>query len=30
VLGDRYDGQYANGRQEPEKSLWQHAFYFHH
>jgi hypothetical protein len=30
VLGDDgYEKQYANGREEPEQSLWQHVFYHH-
>ncbi|KAK4033584.1 hypothetical protein C8A01DRAFT_39953 [Parachaetomium inaequale] len=30
VLGDdRYEKQYANGKEEPEQSLWQHVFYHH-
>jgi hypothetical protein len=30
VMGDRYDDLYANGRQEPAKSLWQHVEEAHH
>ncbi len=29
VLGDRYASQYANGKQEPEMSLWKHMFSDH-
>ncbi len=27
VLGDRYDGQYANERQEPKRSFWYYYYY---
>ena len=30
VLGDRYDREYANGKEEPEVSLWQHVFAYHY
>jgi len=26
VLGNRYNNQYADGKEEPERSLWQHIF----
>ncbi|KAK4155744.1 hypothetical protein C8A00DRAFT_41672 [Chaetomidium leptoderma] len=29
VMGDRYDRLYANGKEEPGQSLWQHVFYQH-
>ncbi|KAK3902915.1 hypothetical protein C8A05DRAFT_43774 [Staphylotrichum tortipilum] len=30
VLRDRYASQYANGKEEPEVSLWQHVFAYHY
>lgn len=30
VMGDRYDSMYANGKEEPGQSLWQHVFDYHH
>ncbi len=29
VIGGRYDNQYSNDKEEPEQSLWQHAFVHH-
>ncbi|KAK4235912.1 hypothetical protein C8A03DRAFT_17384, partial [Achaetomium macrosporum] len=29
VMGGRYDSLYANNKQEPEKTLWQHVIYAH-
>ncbi len=29
VLGDRFDSQYSNDKEEPEQSLWQHGVYHH-
>jgi hypothetical protein len=30
VMGDRYESMYADGKEEPEQSLWQHVVYHHH
>lgn len=30
VMGDRFDELYANGREEPKQSLWQHVCYDHY